>query len=67
METKNQNKTFTITKTVTVEYYFNIEAKSLRGAKQKMRNMESAGDLMFEDNYQWVSVEGLEVEEVKNQ
>ena len=67
METKNQNKTFTITKTVTVEYYFNIEAKSLRGAKQKMRNMEEKGDLTFDDGYNWVGVEKLEVEEVKNQ
>ena len=65
MKNQEPEREYVITKTVTVEYYFNIKAKSLRGAKQRMRNMEDAGDLTFEDSYQWVSVEGLEVEEVK--
>jgi len=65
MKNQEPEREYVITKTVTVEYYFNIKAKSLRGAKQRMRNMEDAGDLTFEDSYRWDSVEGLEVEEIK--
>ena len=46
---------FGIVKEVLVEYYFEIEAKSMRGAKQKARNMEAEGNLSSNSTgYNWI-------------
>lgn len=57
-----KTKKFGIVKEVLVEYYFEIEAKSMRGAKQKARNMEAEGNLSSNSTgYNWIEVQTITV------
>ena len=61
MKNQNKNQKFGIVREVIVEYYYEIEAKSIRGAKQKARNMVEKG-FPNETGYNWVETNDRDIE-----
>jgi len=59
---KGKRKMFGIVKEVLVEYYFEVEATSMREAKRLAKRMEAEGELTLgETGYNWLSAERLTV------